>query len=75
MSDRDYSNADASDMPNRLVGNHVNQPTAEDVREMKANLTGFFAVLREWSEKEKARPPPSTLQIAEQQTDPIRLSG
>jgi len=25
---------------------------------MKANLTGFFAVLREWSEKEKARPPP-----------------
>lgn len=25
---------------------------------MKANLTGFFAVLRQWSQKEKARPPP-----------------
>jgi hypothetical protein len=36
----------------------VSQPSADDVREIKANLTGFFAVLREWSEKEKARPPP-----------------
>ena len=46
------------ELPRRLRRNDESQPTAEDVREMRANLTGFFAVLREWSEKEKARPPP-----------------
>ena len=46
------------ELPRRLRRNDDGQPTAEAVREMRANLTGFFAVLREWSEKEKARPPP-----------------
>jgi hypothetical protein len=58
MSDRDKSKSAASELPKRLVSDHANQPSSEDVREMKANLTGFFAVLREWSEEEKARPPP-----------------
>ena len=47
-----------SELPRQLRLDDESQPSTEDVREMKANLTGFFAVLREWSEKEKARPPP-----------------
>lgn len=58
MSDRDNSNAAAPDIPNRLVVNHTNPPTLEYVRKNKANLTGFFAPLREWQAKENARPPP-----------------
>ena len=46
------------DLPRRLIRNVEGRPTAEDVREIRANLAGFFTVLREWSEKEKARPPP-----------------
>lgn len=46
------------DLPKRLVGSHASQPTPEAIREMKSNLAGFFAVLREWREKEQARPPP-----------------
>lgn len=46
------------ELPRRLRRNDDGQPTAEAVREMRANLTGFFAVLRGWSEQEKARPPP-----------------
>ena len=52
------SQKQSHELPRRLRLNDDSQPTAENVREMKANLTGFFAVLREWSEKEKARPPP-----------------
>ena len=58
MSDPKDSGFSATDVPQRLVIDGENQPSAEDVREMKANLTGFFAVLREWSQEEKARPPP-----------------
>ena len=46
------------ELPRQLRRDDGIQPSAEDVREIKANLTGFFAVLREWSETEKARPPP-----------------
>jgi hypothetical protein len=46
------------ELPRRLRRNDDGQPTAEAVREMKANLTGFFVVLREWSATVKARPPP-----------------
>jgi len=49
------------ELPRQLCRDDGIQPSAEGVREMKANLTGFFAVLREWSEKEKARPPPPYL--------------
>ena len=48
----------SNELPRQLRRHDEAQPSAEDVREIKANLTGFFAVLREWSEKEKARPPP-----------------
>lgn len=75
MSDRDNSDAAAPDIPNRLVVNHNNQTTPNYVCKVKANLMGLFAVLRVSSEKENARPPPSSLQIAEQQTDSLRLSG
>jgi hypothetical protein len=46
------------ELPRQLRRNDDHQPSAEGIREIRANLTGFFAVLREWSEKEKARPPP-----------------
>ena len=46
------------DLPRRLIRNVESRPTAEHVREIRANLAGFFTVLREWREKEKARPPP-----------------
>ncbi|MDA7905052.1 hypothetical protein N9A80_01775 [Rhodopirellula sp.] len=46
------------ELPWQLRQHDVSQPSTENVRKMKANLTGFLAVLREWSEKEKARPPP-----------------
>ncbi len=49
------------DLPRRLIRNAEGRPTAEDVREVRANLAGFFGVLREWAEKEKARPPPISL--------------
>lgn len=75
MSDRDYSNTAAPDIPNRLVVSHTNPPTLEYVRKNKANLTNSFAVLREWRAKENLRPPPCTLQFVKQQTDPLRLSG
>ncbi len=58
MSDPKDSDFSATDVPQRLVSDDVNQPSAEGVREMKANLTGFFTVLREWAATEKARPPP-----------------
>lgn len=45
-------------LPRRLRQHDVNKPSAEGVREMRANLPGFFAVLREWAATEKARPPP-----------------
>ena len=51
------------DLPRRLIRNVESRPTAEDVREIRANLAGFFTVLREWSEKEKARPPPISLSV------------
>ena len=43
------------EMPRRLRRSDESQP----VREIKANLTKFFAGLREWTETVKARPPPS----------------
>jgi len=47
------------ELPRRLrLNDDQSQPTAEAVREMRANLTGFFVVLREWSATVKARPPP-----------------
>ncbi len=75
MSDRDDDKSPNADLPKRLVSNHANQPSPEDVREMKANLTGFFAVLREWREKEKARPPPGKRQTTVQRTPQPMLLG
>jgi len=46
------------ELPRQLRRDDGIQPSAEDVREMKANLPGFFAALREWSEKGKSRAPP-----------------
>jgi hypothetical protein len=47
------------ELPPQLRRNDANQSSKEDVPEMKANLTGFFAGLRGWSATVKARPPPS----------------
>jgi hypothetical protein len=47
-------------MPGRLQREPNSMPTQEEIREIRHNLTGFFAVLREWAERaEKARPPPT----------------
>ena len=46
------------ELPRRLRLNDESQLTPEDAREMRANRTGFFAGLREWSATVKARPPP-----------------
>lgn len=46
-------------LPRRLQRDHSTIPTQEEIREIRQNLTGFFALLREWAGRtEKARPPP-----------------
>ena len=46
--------------PDYLAGGTWRRPPLlSQNSEMKANLTGFFAGLREWSATVKARPPPS----------------